>query len=183
MPNAKRIETTAGPDREVGSIRRVAETNALIKMAKLDLTGSERRLMEFIIGNGGTYAGNQWAVTTTLKMTRRTLSRAQRTLSQRGLLDLQYNGRLTRYKIRPEGVQMALKSASSKGCAIRGASIESIRKDKTKESRASDSPSATPTSRPAPPEVPQAELPAAHPDHCRGSLHSAYRPPAQSTIT
>lgn len=125
MPNATdTIDRNAREDREVAPrIQRVAETNALITMARLDLTASERRLMEFIIGNGGAYAGNQWVVSNTLKISRRTLSWAQRRLAQKGLLDLKYTGRLTRYTIRLEGVQMALKSASSKGCATHCASI------------------------------------------------------------
>ena len=135
MPTTNSIETTARADREVAPrIRRVAETNLLATMRPLHLSGKEWDVMSFLIERDGAYASNQEAMAGSLGMNVRTLSRVQRRLAQRGLIDLRYDGKRTAYRIRPKGVQMALKSASSKGYATIGVSIESIGKDRKNES-------------------------------------------------
>ena len=165
MQATKRIESTAHADRKVAPrIKRVAETNILGTLSRIDLSGSEFSLMAFLIEQHGAYAGNQWTLMRRLQMSRRTLSRTQRKLCQKGLLGLRYDGKLTRYTIRLKGVEMALKSASSKGCATNGASIEYAGKDIKKESEERNFPSALPTRCPSPPEVPPAEVSAVPPE-------------------
>ena len=165
MTATDRIQTAARADRKVAPrIKRVAETNLLGTLSQLDLSGKEFRLMAFLIEQHGTYAGNQWMLMRRLKMSRRTLSWAQRRLAQRGLLDLKYTGKLTRYTIRLKGVEMALKSASSKGCATGCVSIESIGKDRKKDPGGRNIPSALPTRCSAPPEVPPAQVSAVPPE-------------------
>ena len=135
MTAAHKIKTAARADPKVTPrIQRVAETNLLTTMRPLHLSGKEWDVMSFLIERDGAYASNQEAMAGSLGMNVRTLSRVQRRLAQRGLIDLRYDGKRTAYRIRPKGVQMALKSASGKGYATIGASIESIGKDRKNES-------------------------------------------------
>ena len=135
MTAAHKIKTAARADPKVTPrIQRVAETNLLTTMRPLHLSGKEWDVMSFLIERDGAYASNQETMAGSLGMNMRTLSRVQRRLAQRGLLDLRYDGKCTHYRIRPKGVQMALKSASTKGYATIGGSIISIGKDRKNES-------------------------------------------------